>query len=104
MSAEKMRVYLYCCVEIDTETSQACIHSGMVPARDRLEVREGIERSFANPQHISVTEVPELVPAFDGNGDHVGFAFSSEDGAQLVDEQPVHKSVDKSEGGEDETH
>lgn len=97
MSKEQLKVFFYSCLEFDKESQQVHVHSGLHAAKSREKVMDDIADNFVEPQYISVTQVPELAPTFDGKGDPVGYMYAEPGNAQAPGD-----NVDNMEGGEDE--
>ena len=61
-----VKMYMYCLIE----GTQA--HSGFTAAKDPIEVYGDLYRSFRDPYHIMVLEIPELIPRINEVGEWTG--------------------------------
>lgn len=82
---DTLTVYFFSLMDFDLENKATTMHTGLAADHTPDAVRADLLRSFRDPRHISVVEVPELQPVFDGAGGVVGFIGRDEPPKQRHD-------------------
>ena len=75
---DALTVYFFSLMDFDMENKTTTMHTGLAADHTPDAIRADLLRSFRDPRHISVVEVPELQPVFDGAGGVVGFIGRSD--------------------------
>ena len=91
-----LTVFFFSLMEFNAKNETATLHTGLTADHTAEDVREELLFNFCDPRHISVVEVPELQPVFDGEGCVLGFTtrpMSDENYPQAVPE-PVKNMED----------